>query len=467
MRCEARPGRGRFADFERTLHERMLEAEREIVAGVMEASDVEADAIEIEGRIHRRVLRSKQTYMTACGEVEVERWLYKDRADPTAHALAALDLRLGIVEGFWTTRAAQQASWVVTQMVPKKAEQLFARVGNMEPSKSTLDRLPKALSERWEAERESHEQILREALVVPEGTTTLAVSIDGVLAPLEGGASPTELRADAAARGRVSKGSGRLSRDRLRDAGVCDEHGDLLSAVRFGRAPESKKVTLKETLRKDLEHVLAQHPHLRLAKIADAGGDNWEYLSSLPAGPEILDFFHATEHLAAGLAAIYGDGTFATRHKFEALRERLLGEERGAEAVIAAMDYLARKHPKIARVKQVATYLRKNKRRMQYATWKAQGYAIGSGVVEAACKTLVAQRLKLSGMRWRFARRAGDPDDARLGIRATASTKPGRSSPRRTSARCTSSPTSSTSRPGHRRHVRARHDENYTQTTGV
>jgi hypothetical protein len=37
---------------------------------------------------------------------------------------------------------------------------------------------------------------------------------------------------------------------------------------------------------------------------------------------------------------------------------------------------------------------------MRYAQWKREGFMIGSGVVEAACKTLVAQRLKLSGMRW-------------------------------------------------------------------
>ena len=110
-----------------TRNVRLLQAEREIVADVMAASDVDADALEIDGRIHRRVLRSRQTYMTACSEVEVERWLYKDRADPTAHALAALDLRLGIVEGFWTQRAAQQASWVVTQMTPKHAEELLER----------------------------------------------------------------------------------------------------------------------------------------------------------------------------------------------------------------------------------------------------------------------------------------------------------------------------------------------------
>jgi hypothetical protein len=196
---EGKGGAREFYDFEKALHERLREVEREVVADVMAASDVEADAIEIEGRVHRRVLRSKQTYLTACGEVEVERWLYKDRADPTAHALAALDLRLGVVEGFWTQRAAHQASWVVTQMTPGKAEELFERVGNMGPSKSSLGRLPRELGERWESERERYEQVLREAIVVPEEATSIAVSIDGVLAPIDGGKSPTAVRDLAAA----------------------------------------------------------------------------------------------------------------------------------------------------------------------------------------------------------------------------------------------------------------------------
>jgi hypothetical protein len=394
-------GAREFYEFEKTLHERLRDAEREIVADVMAASDVDAEAIEIEGRVHRRVLKSRQTYMTAAGPVEVDRWLYKDRADPTAHALAALDLRLGIVEGFWTQRAAEQASWVVTQMTPQNAEELFERVGNMEPSKSSLDRLPRALGERWESEREKYEQVLREAIVVPDGTASIAVSIDGVLAPIDGAASPTAVRDAAAAEGRLSKGPAGYREVGCATLAFCDEKGDLISAIRFGRGPEPKKLTLKDTLRKDLEHVIAQRPELRIAKIADAGGDNWEYLSTLPGkGPEILDFFHATEHLAAAIAAVHGDGTFATRHKFEFLRERLLTEDEGATAVINALDYLRRKNPRTKKVARVLSYFRKNKDRMRYAEWKRAGYMIGSGVVEAACKTLVAQRLKLSGMRW-------------------------------------------------------------------
>ncbi len=397
---EGKTGAREFYDFEKALHERLREVEREVVGDVMAASDVDVDAIEIEGRVHRRVLRSKQTYMTACGEVEVERWLYKDRADPTAHALAALDLRLGIVEGFWTQRAAQQASWVVTQMTPKKAEELFERVGNMGPSKSSLGRLPRELGERWEFERERYEQVLREAIVVPEEATSIAVSIDGVLASIDGGKSPTAVRELAAAEGRLSKGPAGYREVGCATLAFCDAKGDLISAIRFGREPEPKKLTLKDVLRKDLAHVLAQRPGLRLAKIADAGGDNWEYLSTLPEGPEILDFFHATEHLAAAVAAVHGDGTLATRHKFEFLRERLLTEDEGARAVIGALGHLQRKNPRIKKVTQVLSYFRKNKKRMRYAEWKRAGFMIGSGVVEAACKTLVAQRLKLSGMRW-------------------------------------------------------------------
>jgi len=97
---------------------------------------------------------------------------------------------------------------------------------------------------------------------------------------------------------------------------------------------------------------------------------------------------------------VHGDGTFETRHKFEYLRERLLTEDNGAQAVISALAYLRRKHPRIKAVAQVLRYFRKNRAKMRYAEWKRQGFMIGSGVVEAACKTLVTQRLKLSGMRW-------------------------------------------------------------------
>ena len=70
------------------------------------------------------------------------------------------------------------------------------------------------------------------------------------------------------------------------------------------------------------------------------------------------------------------------------------------ESVIRALDYLRKKHPASKRVVTELAYFRKHRHRMRYQQFADEGLPIGSGVVEAACKTLVTQRMKQSGMRW-------------------------------------------------------------------
>ena len=102
-------------------------------------------------------------------------------------AVVPMELRAGIVEGHWTALAARQASCVVAQMTPSEGEALLRELGNMAPSKSSLDRLPKGLSARWEANREAFESTLRETTVVPEEAVTVVVSLDGVMVPMKDG----------------------------------------------------------------------------------------------------------------------------------------------------------------------------------------------------------------------------------------------------------------------------------------
>jgi hypothetical protein len=392
---------GWFEDVETELHQKVLELERDLTAEIMAAHDVDAGAIEIAGKAHRRVLRAAQTYVTKAGPVVVERWLYRDRTDDEATSVSPMERRLGIVGGFWTPKAAKTALWVVAQMTPQKAEELFARVGGMAPSKSSLDRLPKLISERWEHDREAHEAALRDALIIPEGTVSVAVSLDGVLAPIDGGNSPVDVRNAAANEGRTSKGPAGYREVGCATLSFCDAQGDLLGAVRMARTPERNKRTLKASLAAELLAVLRKAPNLTIVKVADGVDDNWTFLSrELPAGEEVLDFFHASEHLHAAVAAAYGDGTRDTRHRFEELRDSLRDDDDGVARVIRAVDYLRKKFPHRDKIRQCAAYFRKHRGRMNYAALVERGLPIGSGVVEAACKTLVAQRLKLSGMRW-------------------------------------------------------------------
>ena len=106
-----------FERVERELHERFVEAEREVLGELLERLDVDVPSVEIGERRYHRVLDSTETYTTAVGAVKVRRTLYRCARE---RAVVPMELRAGMVEGHWTPLAARQASCVVAQMTPKE-----------------------------------------------------------------------------------------------------------------------------------------------------------------------------------------------------------------------------------------------------------------------------------------------------------------------------------------------------------
>jgi hypothetical protein len=115
----------------------------------------------------------------------------------------------------------------------------------------------------------------------------------------------------------------------------------------------------------------------------------------------MLDFFHAAEHLHE-LAKLWHGG--------DEQRGKELGQQwspclkhEGGQTLLAAREELDL-HGRSAAVRenyrQVTQYVRNNVHRMDYPFYRAQGWLMGSGHIEAAAKTVVGQRLKGSGMRW-------------------------------------------------------------------
>ena len=369
---------GGFEDFERELHALFAQTQCAVTEEALARHDVDLPFVFIDGQMHRRACRCAQTYLTAAGAVSVTRTLYRARRGE--RAVAALERKVGIVEGYWTPLAARQGAMLVAHLTPRDAEEVLATLGHMQPSKSSLDRLPKALSARWEAQRETFEATVREATVeVPDVARAVVVSLDGVMAPMRG---------------------------RYREAGcatvsLVDGDGQRLHSIRMGRMPESHKATLKTMVAAEVEAVLGQRPDLTVVKLADGAKDNWTFLTrALPDGVELIDFYHAAEHLKDAFDAAHGADSPKAAAQFEKYRHLLRHEPDGVERVIRALVYLRSKHPTTRRIAQVLGYFRGNRHRMRYAEAKAKGLPIGSGVVEAACKTLVTERLKPSGMRW-------------------------------------------------------------------
>lgn len=140
-----------------------------------------------------------------------------------------------------------------------------------------------------------------------------------------------------------------------------------------------------------------------MVKVADGTADNWTYLrETLPVGEEVLDFYPAVDHLSDALGAAYGEGTRTYQARFATLREVLRDVPQGVDRVIEALGRLRSRYPRRQAIHKTIAYFREHRHRMRYSGLRAQLLPIGSGMVEAACKTLVTQRLKRSGMRWRM-----------------------------------------------------------------
>ena len=140
----------------------------------------------------------------------------------------------------------------------------------------------------------------------------------------------------------------------------------------------------------------------RVAVMGDGARWIWDdFAPRVPNRREILDFYHATEHLAVVATARFSEA---------AAREQWLAEMRhelrylGPWRVIREVE---RWRPTTEAAQQVRReelgYLRRNRERMHYPAYVREGFAIGTGAVEGACKNVVGARLKGAGMRWNAA----------------------------------------------------------------
>lgn len=113
---------------------------------------------------------------------------------------------------------------------------------------------------------------------------------------------------------------------------------------------------------------------------------------------QIVDFFHALEHGGAVLEALIGRDHPEYQGRLRKWARRLLKDQ--VEGLIQQARREAKGTPAEATVEERLGYFVRNVQRMQYGTFRAAGYFIGSGVVEAGCKTVIGGRCKQSGMRW-------------------------------------------------------------------
>ena len=152
-------------------------------------------------------------------------------------------------------------------------------------------------------------------------------------------------------------------------------------------------------------HVEAVRRGLKQARTVVVLGDGAPWIWNLaaayfPAAVQIVDLYHAREHLAAVGRLAFGSSTAAGAAWVAARQDEL--DDGDVEAVTTAIRELPQppEAKKQDELRKEMGYFETNHLRMCYKHFRARGFFVGSGVIEAGCKTVIAQRLKHSGMRW-------------------------------------------------------------------
>jgi hypothetical protein len=198
---------------------------------------------------------------------------------------------------------------------------------------------------------------------------------------------------------------------------VSDRRGQRLGTVYLAFAPELGQGQMTDQLTALIEEVLRQWkgPLPRLAYVADAGDNETKYFKQVlrrmvhPRTGEkllwqrILDFYHAMERVWKMADVLFGDDArvrWAWGRRMGKLLKKANGPFRVLHAAAALKARRTLNRTEEAEYLKAYNYLRTRTQWMQYCEYARVNLPLGSGIVEAACKTIYTQRLKLSGMRW-------------------------------------------------------------------
>jgi hypothetical protein len=366
------------------------------------AKDQAAPRVRYHKQTYRLNKRTKAEVATSFGPITLWSWLYlcTEDGEPGLHPL---HVSLGIGAGAATPLLAERVARVSVEHTQAEVRAWLRREHGLSWSN---DRLRAALRGVRQA-LASFVPALQQARLVQwlqqaeqsrgRHRPVLATGRDGIMVPMRCG-------------GYAEASTATVS--------VYDRRRRRLGTIYLGQMPETKQTTLSQALTDVVQGVLRAYagPVPRLAYITDKGSAPEDYYQRVlrkmkhprdgqPLAWEwVLDFYHVCGYLGQMADALFGAETAAGAQWFAKMRRWLRERRQGAAQVARSATQLLdrRKMTKAQRLAfwKAYRYLRRHRRWMDYEGYRRRGLPIGSGVTEAACKTVFTQRFKRSGMRW-------------------------------------------------------------------
>jgi hypothetical protein len=347
------------------------------------------------GRPARYVDRRAKPFQTVLGELRLERAYYYCAV--CQRGFCPRDQQLGMEDTSLSPAVTRMSGTVGALVSFQEGSELLRELAGVEVSAKRVERTAEALGAEIAEEERQQVEAEREG-PLPQ---TLYLGLDGTGIPMrreelegrvgkqpDGSARTREVKVCAiwSAESRDAEGLPR------RDEGSVSYSAAIEKAARRDTDSQPAEFTQRverEAQRRDFTRVSRQ------VVIGDGAPWIWNLADELfPQALQIVDRYHVKEHLSQVAKAIYVQADAA--HHWAERRHQELDSGRW-QSLTRALD---RHSARIPEARACLQYLERNRQRMRYPEFHAQGLCTSSGVLEAGCKVVVGSRLKRSGMHW-------------------------------------------------------------------
>jgi hypothetical protein len=395
-----------YAATEKLIAEQTAAIERTAHTEVLRSLDVDAPQIRVRGEQFAKIGRARGTYHTLAGDSVVERAIYRQVGVRNGPVLDPIAIRTGAYGRGWLPLTAQCIANDVQRGPSREAEDAAKQASRLPYSRASFERVAHLVGEHWLREHADIEDQLSQEFDVPAEAVAVSVALDRVSVPME------EARKRPA--GRPRKGAPQRPVDRNFRMAYCatitmhDAAGESLHTLRYGCMPESDHQLWCAQIANEAYRLVEQRPGIRIKLLSDGAPEMCSLLQThFPAEvfgrvEQGIDFWHVIEKLAPAAEMLFGKDRCSDEQ--QRWRKRLRCANAAADEILTELRdsgmrnrYRDSKRP----VHEAITYFENHLDRMRFARSLRLGLPIGSGNVEATCKTLVAIRMKRAGSRWK------------------------------------------------------------------
>jgi hypothetical protein len=370
------------------LSESMLDSEGKIQEGLNEAGciaareamkhlDTDGSAIKLGKKIWRTKGQEEKAYQTPYGEVVVARHVYQSAGGGKTYCPMERNARIVVTS---TPMFAKQISSKMANGVAREVQRDLRDNHGREVALSYVQRLSEAVGSIVQAKEEGDNYEPPEIDVKIE---SVGIGLDGTCML--------------------------MCEDGWREAMVgtislYDGEGERQHTIYVGATPEYGRKRFLERLEREIRQTKDRYPSATYVGIADGAESNWKFLNE-HTEEQILDFYHASGYLGILAEVLHPKQIPEQKEWLKTSCHQLKHESESAEKFYNQM-VLAMNENKLTettrdKLQASITYFNNHLWQMDYAQFQQKNYPIGSGVTEAACKTLIKQRLCCSGMRWK------------------------------------------------------------------